>query len=59
MCDSGTNTTESVSADTGSYYYLIVPTNSIREGGYGFSSSGASRPVSGGACLPQLRTTCP
>jgi len=59
LCDSGTDTKETIPMGSGSYYYLIVPTNSVNEGGYGFSSTGASRPISDTACLPQLRIACP
>ncbi len=44
---STTNTT--ISQDTGSYYYLIVPKNTTNEGSYGLNSSGGQ--------IPQATTT--
>jgi hypothetical protein len=59
LCDSGTDNTETITSDTGSYYYLIVPTDNLQEGGYGFESGGASRPAAASPCLPQNRINCP
>ena len=59
ICDSGTDITETIAADTSSYYYLIVPTDNTQEGGYGFRSGAISRPASTSACFPQNRVACP
>ena len=59
LCDSGTDNAEIINAEVGSYYYLIVPTNNTQEGGYGFDSSGASRPASISPCFTQNRISCP
>jgi hypothetical protein len=59
ICDSGSDNTEIISSDSDSYYYLIVPTNSTFEGGYGFDSDANPRPASSSPCLPQNRIPCP
>jgi hypothetical protein len=43
---------------SGNRYFLLVPINAIREGSYGLDSMGIERPVSDGACKPQL-IACP
>ena len=40
-------------------YYLVVPRTGDFEGGYGEDSSGAERPASGAADLPQMSRDCP
>ena len=60
LCDSGTDTSEKVSAGTSSYYYLIVPAEKAEEGGYGFvDPTGSNRPASVSPCLVQNRANCP
>jgi hypothetical protein len=59
FCDSGMNTTEIINTDFDDYYYLIVPTDNSIEGGYGYDSTGTSRPQSPTPCLPQVRIDCP
>ncbi|OGF59336.1 MAG: hypothetical protein A2Y62_13705 [Candidatus Fischerbacteria bacterium RBG_13_37_8] len=59
MCDSGVDNKETIPAETGSLYYLVVPTNITNEGGYGFDSDGISRPAAKGLCLSQMRVDCP
>ena len=59
LCDSGTDTTELITTPSSSSYFVIVPTNNLNEGGYGFTSSGANRPASTSLCYPQNRVPCP
>lgn len=40
-------------------FFLIVPNDTSREGGYGFNSAGLPRPYSALPHLPQARTDCP
>jgi hypothetical protein len=57
-CSTGGATTITIAPGPGSHYYLIVPLNGLREGSYGFDSSGRSRPTSVDPCLPQ-EWSCP
>ena len=58
-CDTAGATTVTVTPGAGSRYYLVVPRNINREGSYGTASSGAQRPPSLSACLPQMPGSCP
>ncbi len=44
--------------DTGSYYYLIVPSNNSNEGSYGKNSNGGEIPASQTACKSQSLMQC-
>ncbi len=49
-------------APAGSFYYLVVPRNDVREGSYGEGRDGAclgERPVGTVQCLPQEIVLCP
>ena len=59
ICTTFGATSMSVSPGSSDSYYLIVPTNPDREGGYGRDSSGAPRPQLNGSCLPQELESCP
>ena len=54
-----TATSTTTAQGTGSYYYLIVPSNASNEGSYGKSSAGAQRPQGTTPCkTSQDSTTC-
>ena len=40
-------------------YFVVVPNDTSREGGYGFDSAGQPRPASAAPHLPASRTDCP
>jgi len=46
-------------APSESTYYLVVPTNLMREGSYGESQSGLERPPGTSSCVPQTVNPCP
>ena len=52
-------TSATLSATGSAAYFLVVPNDTSREGGYGFDSSGHPRPASGTPRFPQSRTVCP
>jgi hypothetical protein len=56
-CTTGGLNQKTLSGDLDSYYYLIVPTNTILEGSYGHSSNG-ERPQGTDACLTQVIGQC-
>ena len=60
-CSTGGATNATLTPGTGNRYYLVAPTNSVLEGSYGTSSSGAQIPPGAGACHPQRVSvpTCP
>ena len=58
-CDNGSSTTATIPAGLLSFYYLIVPTDTFDEGGYGYNSSATPRPPSESPCHLQNRTNCP
>jgi hypothetical protein len=39
-------------------YYLVVPTNGMREGSYGTASNGVPRQPGADACLPRSHAGC-
>jgi len=53
-----TGTTYTDASATLSYYYLVVPLNSSKEGSYGTDSSGSERPQALSPCLSQDLTAC-
>jgi len=57
-CSTIGTTAATVTPSGGNTYYLVVPLNGFREGGYGTDSSGAQRPQGSAACLPQAIGTC-
>ncbi|HPR65391.1 MAG TPA: hypothetical protein PK014_14380 [Thermoanaerobaculia bacterium] len=59
VCTTSGNLTTDVSSPRGDSYILILPLTDIREGAYGFESSGDPRPASIDPCLPQQVTACP
>jgi hypothetical protein len=49
-----------IAPGAGDRYYLVVPSTLTLEGSYGANSTGAERPASTGACLPQAEPVpCP
>jgi uncharacterized lipoprotein YddW (UPF0748 family) len=58
-CGTGGNNFDTVPMVPGDHYFLVVPTDTNREGGYGFDSSGAPRPAAATPCHPQSRVECP
>ncbi len=58
--DDGLPLSENVPADTGSYYYLVVPFNTDSEGFYGADSDGTARPTGTATCGPVFQEIgCP
>jgi agmatine deiminase len=55
--DAGGDLTETIAADTGSYYYIVVPHDGVVEGNCGVGTPGA-RPNSGSACYPAGGGSC-
>ena len=58
-CSTGGSTDREYPLPGQSLYYLVVPTDGIADGSYGFDSTGAERPESPEACRLQVATTCP
>lgn len=58
-CGTGGVTHEAIPMEPGDHYFLTVPTDTNREGGYGFDSDGTPRPASAAPCHPQSRAACP
>ena len=58
-CGTGGDTSETIPMVPGDHYFLIVPTDTNQEGGYGFDSGGAPRPAAATPCHPQSRVACP
>ena len=60
LCSTSFATSVTLTPDTGSRYYLIVPRNSSGiEGSYGLGDAGAERSRGLSACAPQILGTCP
>jgi hypothetical protein len=59
LCSTAGGAAATLTPGAGSMYYLVVPRNVNREGSYGTTSSGAQRPPSVMACLPQMVGSCP
>ena len=58
LCSTGGITSESFSIPSGNTYYLVVPTNALREGSYGQDGNGAERGPGAGACAVQAIGVC-
>ena len=58
QCSTGNVTTYAISADAGSYYYIVVAKSGIKEGSYGLDSSNAQRPAAVSPCLAQEIGIC-
>jgi hypothetical protein len=58
-CSTGGLTIETVEPAEVSSYYLVVPTNGTREGGYGSDSAQIGRPQANSPCFQQDLVTCP
>ena len=58
-CGTGGDTFDTTPIEPGDHYFLIVPTDTNQEGGYGFDSDGAPRPAAAEPCHPQSRVACP
>jgi hypothetical protein len=58
VCSTGGSTTKSFVPAAGDTYYLVVPSNGFREGGYGADSAGNPRPLPVNTCLPQSIGSC-
>jgi murein DD-endopeptidase MepM/ murein hydrolase activator NlpD len=60
LCTTGGATTAAFTPGGASTYYLVVPTNTVVEGSYGFDSQGAERPQGLSSCRPrQVGGSCP
>lgn len=60
VCSTGDVLRRSITSDSGSRYYLVVPRTLMTEGSYGARSDGTERPRSSPACLPvALVQQCP
>ena len=59
LCSTGGATTANIIPYYNNSYFLVVPTNGLREGSYGRDSSGAERPQGWAICRPQLVDACP
>jgi hypothetical protein len=57
FCSTGGSTFKLFTPASGSTYFLVVPTQVVREGSYGLKSSG-ERPPSATACFPQATGAC-
>ncbi|MFQ5767050.1 MAG: matrixin family metalloprotease [Acidobacteriota bacterium] len=57
-CSAGTDLTQTVAPSPGARYYLVTALTGAAEGSPGWSSSGAPRPASATACLPQEAPGC-
>jgi len=53
-----TTTSYTTAADTGNYYFIVVPLNTTNEGSYGTDSSGNQRPPAASPCKPQNLSPC-
>lgn len=58
-CSTGGATFDTIATIPGDHYFLVVPTDTNQEGGYGFDSGGVSRTASTMPCHPQSLATCP
>jgi len=58
-CSTAGNTFDTVPMGAGDHYFLVVASDTNREGGYGYSSDGPERPAATTPCVPQVRTPCP
>lgn len=59
MCTTGGSTSETLSPDFGSHYYLVVPRSIAFEGSYGVDRSGTERPQGASACSTRNIGGCP
>jgi hypothetical protein len=57
-CSTGGALTYGLVPPAGDTYYLVVPVHADREGSYGTDGTGAERPPSTTACLPQAIHAC-
>ena len=59
-CTTGGATTTTLAPSAGGSYFLVVPTNTAKEGSYGVRGDGTERPQAASACLSQeIATLCP
>jgi hypothetical protein len=58
LCSTAGLTSESFSIPGGDVYYLVVPTNALREGSYGLGDSAGERSPGAGACATQAAEVC-
>jgi hypothetical protein len=59
LCTTGGATSATITPAAGATYYLVVPDNGVREGGYGTDGAGVARPRSSLPCLPSEALACP
>ncbi len=57
-CSTGGMRSQTITPASGSTYYLIVSSDSGREGSYGLDSAGQERPQGPAACFPQAICSC-
>ena len=58
QCSTDGSTSASISPTVTNAYYLVVPSNGVREGDYGSESDGTPRPQGAGACFGQALGEC-
>jgi len=58
LCSTGGATSESFSIPNGNVYFVVVPTNPLREGSYGRDGNDAERGPGSGACATQAIGVC-
>ncbi|OGF68133.1 MAG: hypothetical protein A2Y62_19480 [Candidatus Fischerbacteria bacterium RBG_13_37_8] len=58
LCTTAGATTVTITADSGSYYYLIVAQNESQEGSYGVDSLDSQRPPAASPCYPLEIGSC-
>jgi uncharacterized lipoprotein YddW (UPF0748 family) len=58
-CGTGGSTFDSIPMEPGDHYFLVVPSDTNQEGGYGFDSVGTPRPAADAPCHPHSRVPCP
>lgn len=60
QCSTGGSTSATVTPGAGNMYYLVVPTDAVNEGSYGFTGAWAERPLGASSCHSQvIGGSCP
>lgn len=54
LCSTAGATTALIAPSAGSSYYLVVPTDSVHEGSYGWNARFVERPIGVSSCRPQV-----
>jgi arylsulfatase A-like enzyme len=58
LCGTAGVPAATITPEEGDRYYLVAPSNGLREGSYGAASSGLPRPPSSSACFPYSHAGC-